>query len=594
MDWEGLYRSVMPRVETRPVRRCPACRATWPVDWDYCAACAVWLPGTESMEQMVRLVPGDQAVTLGSPRFHSSEMTAAPGTALACEIRTDTERPSRGDLRRGTEMLRAMATAIIAHGGAAARVADAGVCGLWSLGAGPEPASRAATTILRAPGERGGLRGGRLSVGIGIAASEGDTACPPAAVDLAFRLATLAAPDSALVSQTVYERTRDWFDYRGVGPVVPRSDPLPGPVFVLVGAKPERSGSRSAAPDHVPLAGRADALRVLDECRERVATGRGIVLHLVGEPGSGKSRLVREWLAVTERSGTLADWVRLETDGIPYGGFPFRAWDRLLASSAPAAIRRAPAALSERLRSAGRPAVILVDDLHWVDAESRELLALGVAGLADLPALVILAYRPSFRAMVPALPARATRTLRLEGLSAHALHQLVAAVARRAAIELPPAVRAAIVARADGNPLYVEEAAAHLADVRHAGEAGRLPASLPELLIRRIEWTLGQRLPDLERRHQEAILVCGARFTSSAERQPILLELDALEERLAAWLDRLDVVQDGPQALVRRFLSGLRAVDGRLALLNLFLGRQRPHCARLAQALTRLGSPEAG
>jgi hypothetical protein len=490
-------------------------------------------------------------------------------------------------------MLRAAAAAIAAHGGTVGVLAGAGITGLWRHGAGLDGAPRAASAILRAPGEPGDPRGGRLSVGIGIAASEGGSASPPAAVDLAFRLAALAAPDSALVSQVVYERTREWFDYRGVGPVVPRSDPLPGPVFALLGAKPERSGSRPAGPDHAPLVGRADALRVLDDSRERVATGRGIVLHLVGEPGSGKSRLVREWLAAAERSGTLTDWVRLETDGVPYGGFPFRAWDRLLTSLAPSALRRAPDALPERLRSVGRPALILVDDLHWVDAESRDALAQSLPGLADLPVLVILAYRPSGEGVVPAPPTRASRALRLQGLSADALHQLVAAVARRASIELPPEVQASIVARADGNPLYAEEAAGHLADVGRAGEAERLPGSVPELLIRRIEWTLGQRLPDIERRYQEAVLVSGARFTSAPERQAVLLELDALEERLAAWLDRLDVVQDQPQALVRRFLGGLRAIDGRLALLNLFLGRQRPHCARLAQALTRLGSPDA-
>jgi len=519
-------------------------------------------------------------------------MAAARGTVLACEIRSDTERLSRDDLRRGAEMLATAAAAIVAQGGTVVRVAGAGVSGLWRHGAGPDAAPRAAVAILRAPTARGDPRGACLSVGIGIAAAEGDAASPSTVVDLAWRLAALAAPDSALASQAVYERTREWFDYRGVSPVVPRSDPLPGLVFAMVGAKPERSGSRPAGPDHAPLVGRADALRVLDECRERVAAGGGIVVHLVGEPGSGKSRLVREWLAAAERSGTVADWVRLETDGVPYGGFPFRAWDRMLTSSAPSALRPAPEALAERLRSAGRPVLILVDDLHWVDAESRDALAQCLAQLADLPALVILAYRPSFEAVVPTPPGSGCRHLRLRSLGPEALHQLLAVIARRAQIELPPAVQAAIVGRANGNPLYAEEAAAHLAEVGDVGEAGRLPASLPELLIRRIEWTLDRWLPDIERRHQEAVLACGAQFTSGPERQAMLLELDALEERLAAWLDRVDVVQDESQAVLRRFLDGLRAIDARLALLNLLLGRQRPHCARLAQALTRLGSPE--
>jgi hypothetical protein len=53
--------------------------------------------------------------------------------------------------------------------------------------------------------------------------------------------------------------------------------------------------------------------------------------------------------------------------------------------------------------------------------------------------------------------------------------------------------------------------------------------------------------------------------------------LELLEEQMAAWLDRFDIFQQEPPAVVRKFLRGLKEIDGTLALLNIFVGRQRAH-----------------
>jgi len=582
------------RVETRPVRRCPACRGSWPFDWEYCWHCNVWLPGNEATERRILLVPVDTGHAVADP---PALPEAREPLVLACEVRCPTELPSPEDLREGREIFQAFTATIADFGGVVRVVPNAGAAGDWR--GGPrhvDAALRAVVAAVQASARDGSqsARERRVTFGIGIAAGGGPTF---SATQLAFRLCSLANPDTALVCRATYESTRQRFDYRGVGPIVPHSDPLPELVFQLVGPKPERSGSRHGGPERAPLIGRGELLRILDQCREQVESGQCVVLHLIGEPGSGKSKLLREWLAASDRVGRFSGWLRLDTDGVPYGGFPLRAWERLAApvdgGGEPArspARALTPGELRQRLQASRRPALIVVDDLHWVDGPSRSALTELLRGLADLPALAVLAYRPSFAAAAPEEPAGLHRKLRLSGLTRAAMRALLAQLAVGPGIDLSPAQRKEIVIRARGNPLYAHEALAHLADVVGRTGSDPLPSSLPDLVIGRIEWTLAHALPELERRHREGLVLEGMRFGLSLEREAILRQLDALEERLASWLDRLDVIEGEAQAVVRKFLQGLDAIDGRLALLSLFLGRQRPHCGRLAQALGRLGA----
>jgi type II secretory pathway predicted ATPase ExeA len=537
-------------------------------------------------------------VPVGQEPEPEASPTALEGLVLACEIRTSTDLPTSEALRQGAEVVRAILEMIRAFGGAARLVPQTGVIGCWELGDDHADAMvRAAAAAVRSRVSDGhrAVSDSQVNFGIGIAGAEG------VQVDarlLAVRLSELASPGSALVSDTVYRLTRERFDYRGVGPVVPRSDPLPGSVFQLVGPKPERSGTHHVGAEPWPLVGRDEVLRALDACLDQGRSGRSAVVHLVGDPGAGKSKVLREWLAATERSGRFAGWVRLETHGVPYGGFPRRAWDRLVGpltlkqTNASPRPRFEPEDLQRRLTAAGDPALLLVDDLHWIDGPSRDALAKLLHRVADFPALVVLAYRPSFAPLAPLETAGIHRRLRLTGLARPALGQLVELLAEKAGIQLSSARRDEIVARARGNPLYAQEAVAYLAESgQQSGERSpSLTTSLPELLIRRIEWTLEHALPELEQRQRHALLVEGMGCVSGAPRESLLRDLEVLEERLASWLDRFDVVEGQDQAVVQKFLGGLRSIDGRLALLNLLLGRQRPHRARLSQALTRLGS----
>jgi hypothetical protein len=381
-----------------------------------------------------------------------------------------------------------------AFGGVVQIVRDAGLASHWrDSPPHVDDALRAAVAVqASAPNRSPGARARRVTFGIGIAAGGELTG---RATHLAFRLASLANPDTVLVCQATYERTRERFDYRGVVPVVPHSDPLRELVLELVGPKPERSGSRHAGPERAPLIGRGELLRALDECGEQAESGRCVVVHLIGEPGSGKSKLLREWLAAPDGAGRFSGWLRLATDGVPYGGFPLRAWERLAAPARRDAgsVRTpghaiTPGELREWLEASGRPALIVVDDLHWVDGPSKGALTELLRGLADLPTLVVLAYRPSFAAEAPKEPAVLHRKLRLSGLTRAAMRALLGKLSAGLAIDLSSVQREEVVARSHGNPLYAHEALAHLADKAGRGGSDSLPSSLPDLLIHRIEW----------------------------------------------------------------------------------------------------------
>jgi hypothetical protein len=584
--WSRL--PVRARTIERVIRVCPVCHQYWPADWEMCPNCAVYLGGTERIEHITYVVPRNA----GGPGGAANE-GAGTGAILACRLRCETPSPSEDDLQAGRDIFQRTHDAIEDHDGRYRASPDIGVIGCWSaedLGLALRAASAiiGAATPARASGAR---RDVRLITGIGIALAT-DVDAPEAAARFAYRLADLAMPGTVLVSHDVYGRTVERFDYRGVGPAVPHADPLPGPVFRLLGPKPERSGTHHTGPERAPLLGRQDALQKLRACLDEAAGGE-IVLHLIAEPGAGKSRLLREWLT--------ADPARrqphLMTHGVPYGGSPRAAWTHLvqpLSGDRDGATTTGPGRriltageAAVRLRCLAPPPIVVVDDLHWIDPASREELSRLIALLPDTPSLVVLAYRPSFIGHAPK-PRSRHRYLRLSAIDEAAMEALAAHVAARYGGVIPPTVRREIARLARGNPLYVEEAIAYVAGAQAAAldQIVALPPSLPELLIHRIRWIADRTLPELED-EQRRLRIFG--YAPPQERAAVLERLETVEETIASLLDRFDVIAED-RDLLDEFLARLRQVDGQLALLSLLLGRQRPHRQRLAQGLTRLGA----
>ena len=266
------------------------------------------------------------------------------------------------------------------------------------------------------------------------------------------------------------------------------------------------------------LVGRLDELAELETLLDAAAAGSGTTVLVAGRAGIGKSRLVAELAERAEERGAAVlggRCIQLVGVGLPY--LPFADALRPVAASpalAPLAGRlhelpRLVPELAEanapglpeadrtdsRLRlfqevalvlealSAEGPLVLALEDLHWADASTLDLLAFLTHGPASGRVLVVGTFRseavgsdhPLHRLAAGAVTGRAAVSLELHPLAGEAIAELV-----RARGETPPLepVVEAIVARAEGNALFAGELAAAAA----RGEAS-LPPALRDMLL---------------------------------------------------------------------------------------------------------------
>lgn len=291
---------------------------------------------------------------------------------------------------------------------------------------------------------------------------------------------------------------------------------------------------------------RAAEVALLDEAVLQAAAGRGSVVVVQGEPGVGKSRLLAEAVARNVEGGRAALLGRAVE-----GGGPFRPLvDALLARQrtaglpAPAAVepfagalaRLVPGwgvvpsgvtavdealslseALVRLLRTLGRHqrSLLVLDGLHWADADTLAVLDRLTDAVGDCPAVLLLATRPDGPPMLDRLAARATATLRLHRLPAPDTARLAAACVDGA--ELPEQVLRYVVDASEGLPLLVEELLAGLVDagaLAHGEDGWRASAALPSTVPWSIADSVRRRLtalPDGPRSIVEAAAVLGRR-----------------------------------------------------------------------------------
>lgn len=313
-----------------------------------------------------------------------------------------------------------------------------------------------------------------------------------------------------------------------------------------------------------PLVGRREELAQLLAHVAAVQTGLGRVVRVSGEAGIGKSRLLAALVDQAQVAGVQVDQVRClsYTNTTPYG--PWADWLKGIADIAPedAPMARASKLASqlallgpdtvnwlpifadlvrfeahdtaltraldpqqrqmrrfelivELLRSRGSAThalLILVDDMQWADQVSVDLWHYAATRIADVPVLLLGVHRP-----VSTHFADGAAELLLHELSLEESEALLAAHLDSEAI--PPPMRALIVARAAGNPLFLEELLHALINARHEAQ-GRaendtalldtLPDSLSGLLLARVD-----RLDEPTRALLRIAAVIGQRFPIS-------------------------------------------------------------------------------
>ena len=311
---------------------------------------------------------------------------------------------------------------------------------------------------------------------------------------------------------------------------------------------PERAGFVLAG-RITAFTGRHEELALLASRLDSVLEGRGQVVAVVGEPGMGKSRLltqfrqavarrpvlwveghclsyataipylpvldiVRAACGIGEADGAVEITAKVEAAFVETGPAAEGAWyllhllgsdaasDRLRQVGPEQLKRRTFEALLHLLLEASRqgPIIVAVEDLHWIDKTSDEVLAMLVDALATAPILLAATYRPGYEP--PWLSRSYVTQLALPRLSNDdSLAVLRSTLADRR--DVPVAALADLAGRGDGNPFFLEELAKAFDE--HGGQEAALavPGTIEGVLGGRID----RLLPSDKRLLQTAAVI---------------------------------------------------------------------------------------
>jgi predicted ATPase/DNA-binding winged helix-turn-helix (wHTH) protein/class 3 adenylate cyclase len=468
---------------------------------------------------------------------------------------------------------------------------------------------------------------------------------------LPVRLLGYARPGELLVSAEVGRQVEAEFTLQARALLGMAAAPDGGAYAVV--------GLRSSSPPVAPIQGRTlhrfvgrqRELATLHALLTQVEHGQGQVIGIVGEPGMGKSRLLLEFyrsLRAQEKSVTYLEGHCLsyhstipyapvlellrqhcgitDTDG-PEGitakvTAMFRAVGMAPEEEAPYLLRLlevpagiewlaqlSPETLQQQtfatlrqmlLNSAQQhPLVVAVENLHWIDATSQAYLTSLVEHLIGIPLLLLVTYRPGYRP--PWIDKSYVTQVALQQLSPDDSRSVVASVCH--AVPLPPSLLDAILTKAEGNPLFLEELARVAVAHGNASWSLTVPDTLQGVLRARVD-----RLAEATREVLQTTALLGrqaprwlltALWNRPGELLPHLHELQRLEflfERVTAedtvYVFKHALIQDvAYESLALRQRQALHTAAGR-ALEARYADRLEQVLELLAYHYARTGTAE--
>ena len=352
--------------------------------------------------------------------------------------------------------------------------------------------------------------------------------------NLAARLMSRAVPGEILVSNHVYqsviaERGLHYENlmFEARVPVAMKGKIEPVPVFAVNGIQQRRSIRLHEPAYALPMVGRQQELRLIEEKIELALSGKGQVVGITGDAGIGKSRMVAEVIRSAHRKGLDIFAGACQSDAtntsyLVWGPIwraifdvnpdapvkrQVRSLENMVQDYAPGRVDSIPllgsllaidipdndftaelepqyrrmaleALLVDCLKSAAREAkdrhnglVLVFEDLHWIDPISLDLLERAARATTDLPVLYLLAYRPLEVQFQPAL--RIEKLAQFTKVSLAELPDQEAEQALRAKFAqlypewhgaMPRPVIRLVIEHAQGNPFYAEELLNYLND----------------------------------------------------------------------------------------------------------------------------------
>jgi class 3 adenylate cyclase/predicted ATPase len=387
-------------------------------------------------------------------------------------------------------------------------------------------------------------------------------------VHLAARLQSIAAPNRVVVSDATRRITRNVFSFESLGVRELKGIREPVESFEVSGEMADTPAGEAESPGrYAPMIGRDRECEVTSELLASVSEGTGRALLLCGPAGIGKSRMLHDVQARATEAGLDTLECRCSPHRENSALHPAieliqRAWQigphvppatrearlrdaaqasgvgddalPLLASLLSIPLSATPIddeSSAERRRertlqvivdllvslSQEAPVLLAVEDLHWIDPSSLELLDRLIARVEKERILLVVSFRPTWKP--PWDPAEHITRIDLERLSERDAHRLIESLTGGRA--LPAEATRAIDERADGIPLYVEELTRALLD------SGQLEERAGTLALRSAGQTLAMQL----------CAVVGRRFSYALLRELTIGDPIDLARELAPLLD---------------------------------------------------------
>ena len=502
-----------------------------------------------------------QVTVLFADVVHSMDIAAAVGAERLREIMADlVDRCSAVVQRYGGTVDKFTGDGIMAVFGAPVALEDHAVRACLAALGVQEEAKRLAVDVRERDGVdlqlRVGLNSGEVIAGEIGSGPFGYTAVGEQ-VGMAQRMESVAPPGGVMLSASTARLVEGAATLGESELVSIKGADKPVPARRLLGMG---DGHRAGGHAESNLVGRRWEMAAVEGLLDRAVDGHGAVVTVVGSPGIGKSRLVREVAAIAARRGVEVFSAYCESHATD---IPFHVVARLLRAAIGVSDLDGPAA-RDRVRSrvpdadpedlllfddllgiadpdvalptidpdARRrrltalvnaaslarqaPTVYVIEDAHWIDEVSESMLAEFLTVIPQTPSLVLVTYRPEYRGALSRVPG--AQTIALAPLSDSETAALVSEL-----LGSDPSVgevATMIAEKAAGNPFFAEEIVRDLAErgvlrgnrsayesTADAAEVS-VPATLQATIAARID-----RLDPKAKRTLSAAAVIGSRFS---------------------------------------------------------------------------------
>ncbi|HJU37116.1 MAG TPA: AAA family ATPase [Gaiellaceae bacterium] len=384
----------------------------------------------------------------------------------------------------------------------------------------PERAIRAALAVGRGIAElneedewldlhiRIGIHTGEALVMLGANPGQGEWSAAGDVLNTAARIQSAAPVDGILVSRTTYLATNDVFAFEAAEPIQAKGKSEPVEVWVVAG---EIEGAGAEKRRETELVGRdAELAELAGFCDELLEERFAGLATIVGAPGVGKSRLLRELVGgLEERFAVhrgkclsygegITYWPIVEifksaagilqSDDRPASAQKLDTFLETLATDDLDELRTIASALSNligipttprgtyvtseisqaelhwgirralQLLAGERPIAVVVEDLHWAEPTLLELISYLLADEAEVPLAIIATARPELEDEAPGFLGKEgrRRTVDLQTLGAEQAAALLSGLAGDPAFADTPFAEK-LITNAGGNPLFLEE-----------------------------------------------------------------------------------------------------------------------------------------